>query len=550
MNAHACSDSGAAAAEWRRTGDGCLSQNKSSHHEISSISIWAALFRRKTRTVFTLLSVLAAFLLFGMLDAVRAAFDAPPSARASAGSIVSSRISIIQPLPQSLMPRIQAIPGVKDVGLRELVRRLLPGAEEPEPDVPARGQPDLSRCVSRARAAGGTAQGVRRDAHRRGHRRDRGEALQCKVGDKIPIKGSIFANKASGDTTWTFDIVGIFKAGEEKQRGLENQMLFRWDYFDEGRTFGGGTIGWYITRVNDPNESEKVAAAIDALSANSDHETKTQTEQAFNLAFVKQLGDIGLIVGAIMAAVFFTLILLTGNTMAQAVRERIPELAVLKTIGFSNKSVLGLVLAESVLLIVLGGVLGLVLAQVLLPAVNAGSGGRMNFPPIGGSTWTLGIVLMLGDRPRRRLPARVARHAPAHRRRTGRTLRRTHMKILINLLMLVVIVVAIGVLIYLPWPALLALAVLLAAWMALTRTGRQAWSVTKVGIATIPQRLGSSSVIIIGIAGVVGVLVALLAMAEGFRETLQQTGDAEPRSCCAAARPPSSAPASAATRSR
>ena len=103
------------------------------------------------------------------------------------------------------------------------------------------------------------------------------------------------------------------------------------------------------------------------------------------------------------------------------------------------------------------------------------------------------------------------------------------MKFLINLLMIVVIVVAIFVLIYLPWPALLALAVLLAAWMAFTRTGRQAWSVTKVGIATIPQRLGSSSVIIIGIAGVVGVLVALLAMAEGFRQTLQQTGDAEDR---------------------
>ena len=222
------------------------------------------------------------------------------------------------------------------------------------------------------------------------------KALNFKIGDKIPIKGSIFTNKASGDTTWTFDIVGIFKAGEQKQRGLENQMLFRWDYFDEGRTFGNGTIGWYIARVNDPNESDKVAAAIDALSANSDHETKTQTEQAFNLAFVKQLGDIGLIVGAIMAAVFFTLILLTGNTMAQAVRERIPELAVLKTIGFSNNSVLGLVLAEAILLIVFGGVLGLLLAQVLLPAVNAGSGGRMNFPPIGRSTWALGIALMLG----------------------------------------------------------------------------------------------------------------------------------------------------------
>jgi putative ABC transport system permease protein len=357
--------------------------------------VWAALFRRKTRTVFTLLSVLAAFLLFGMLDAVRTAFNAPPSAAGVSRLVVSSRISIIQPLPASLEPRIKAIPGVKDVASANWFGGYYQEPKNqnlmfqvaisptwldayPEIVVP----PEQRKAFEETRTGAIIGESA-------------AKALGIKLGDKIPIKGSIFTNKASGDTTWTFDIVGIFRAGEEKQRGLENQMLFRYDYFDEGRTFGNGTVGWYITRVDDPNQSDKVAAAIDALSANSDHETKTQTEQAFNLAFVKQLGDIGLIVGAIMAAVFFTLILLTGNTMAQAVRERIPELAVLKTIGFSSRSVLALVLAEAILLIALGGVLGLLLAQVLLPAVNAGSGGRMNFPPIGGRTWSLGIVLML-----------------------------------------------------------------------------------------------------------------------------------------------------------
>jgi putative ABC transport system permease protein len=357
--------------------------------------IWAALFRRKTRTIFTLLSVLAAFLLFGMLDAVRTAFNAPPSSAGVSRLVVSSRISIIQPLPSSLEPRIAAIPGVKDVASANWF-----GGYYQEPKnqnvmfqiavnpTYLDAYPELVLPPEQKKAFDETRTGaiIGETA---------AKALGIKLGDKVPIKGSIFTNKASGDTTWTFDIVGIFKAGEEKQRGLEHQLIFRWDYFDEGRTFGNGTIGWYIVRVNDPNESEKIAASVDALSANSDHETKTQTEQAFNLAFVKQLGDIGLIVGAIMAAVFFTLILLTGNTMAQAVRERIPELAVLKTIGFSNKSVLALVLAEAVLLIVLGGVLGLLLATVLLPAVNAGSGGQMNFPPIGAKTWSLGIVLML-----------------------------------------------------------------------------------------------------------------------------------------------------------
>lgn len=358
--------------------------------------VWAALFRRKTRTIFTLLSVLAAFLLFGMLDAVRSAFDAPPSAAGVDRLVVSSRISIIQSLPESLLPRMRALAGVKDVAYANWFggyyqdpknqQQMFQIAVDPTYlDV----YPELVLPPEQRKAFADTRTGaIIGEAA--------AKALGLKVGDKIPIKGSIFTNKASGNTTWTFDIVGIFHASEAKMRGIENQMLFRWDYFDEGRTFGGGTIGWFIARVNDPRQSEQVAAAIDALSANSDHETKTQTEQAFNLAFVKQLGDIGLIVGAIMAAVFFTLILLTGNTMAQAVRERIPELAVLKTLGFSNTSVLGLVLGESVLLILIGGVLGLGLAQILLPIVNAGSGGRMNFPPIGASTWVTGLSLMVG----------------------------------------------------------------------------------------------------------------------------------------------------------
>ena len=139
-----------------------------------------------------------------------------------------------------------------------------------------------------------------------------------------------------------------------------------------------------------------MARAIDKLSENSDHETKTQTEQAFNQAFVKQFADIGMIVTSIMAAVFFTLVLLTGNTMAQAVRERIPELAVLKTIGFSNRSVLWLVLAESILLIGLGGAIGLGLASVLIAGVAASSNGMIQLDTVPPETWAMGVALMLG----------------------------------------------------------------------------------------------------------------------------------------------------------
>ena len=226
-----------------------------------------------------------------------------------------------------------------------------------------------------------------------------------------------------------------------------------------------------------------------------------------------------------MGAVFFTLILLTGNTMAQAVRERIPELAVLKTIGFSNHSVLSLVLAEAAVLLLIGAVIGLVLAGLVVSAVRLKFGTSIPLDPVGGPIWLRGLLLVLliglivGALPG------AARHASAHRRCAVGPLgdarvRRT----LLVVAMLGVIALALVLLVLAPWWALVAFVVLLGAWMALTRTGRQTWSVTEVGLATIPQRLGSSSVVIVGIAGVVGVLVALLAMAVGFEATLKQTG--------------------------
>ena len=152
-------------------------------------------------------------------------------------------------------------------------------------------------------------------------------------------------------------------------------------------------MGWYVSRVADVNQADRVAKAIDAISANSDHETRTQTEQAAAANWIKQIADIGLIVGSIMGAVFFTLMLLSGNTMMQAVRERTSELAVLKTIGFSSRSVLCMVLAESVLLLLIGGVLGLGIATVLIPGVGARAG--LALPAVGAANWALGIGLMV-----------------------------------------------------------------------------------------------------------------------------------------------------------
>lgn len=355
--------------------------------------VWAALFRRKTRTVFTLLSVLAAFLLFGLLDSVRSAFaDAGNSVAGVDRLVTISKVSFTMELPKSLLPRIQAVPGIKDVafanwfgGIYQDKKNFFPNEAVsddffdlyPEFVMP----PEQLDAYRKTRTGAVVGESL-------------AKKFNWKIGDRIPLEATIFPQK-DGSNTWTFDLVGIYKARDAKQRSQENILFFRWDYFDEARRFGNGNIGWYIERLADRDQADQVARAIDALSANSDHETKTQTEQAFNVAFVKQFADIGLIVGAIMVAVFFTLVLLTGNTMAQAVRERIPELAVLKTLGFSNTGVLGLVLAEAVLLILLGGVIGLGIAALVVSALQASLGSSIPMSAVGSSIWLRGLALMV-----------------------------------------------------------------------------------------------------------------------------------------------------------
>ncbi|MBS0570997.1 MAG: ABC transporter permease [Proteobacteria bacterium] len=355
--------------------------------------IWAALFRRKTRTVFTLISIIAAFLLFGLLNAVRVAFTSgSETLSGNERLVVASRFSIMTGLPQSLQARIAAIPGVQGVGHENWFGGVYQdpknfvfsfAVDQAYLDV----SPDIVLTPEQRKAFVDTRDGALV-----------GEALAArfhwKVGDKIPLQSQIFPQK-SGDKTWPFEIVGIFRTTKDAPDGRDQMFFLNWKYFDEANMYSQHSVGWYVVKVADPKDADKVANAIDALSANSDHETKTQTANAFNASFAKQIGNIGLIVEAIMAAVFFTLILLTGNTMAQAVRERIPELAVLKTLGFSNRSVLALVLAEATVLLLLGGVIGMAIASVLAPALTKGSGGMIRLPPIGVGNWIEGLVLMI-----------------------------------------------------------------------------------------------------------------------------------------------------------
>jgi putative ABC transport system permease protein len=355
--------------------------------------IWAALFRRKSRTFLTLVSIVAAFVLFGMLDSVRLAFTAGDSVAGAGRLIVNSKMSMQQPLPESLGARIAAVPGVAAVAssnwfggvYQDPKNQVISFAVSPDyfdlyPELTLPAEQRAAWDRTRTGAVVGAALAKR---------------FGWKIGDKIPLQSTIFPSKASGNSTWTFDIVGIFHAKDPRDAGREQMMMFHWKYFDENNAFGSGTVHWYVVKVRDPAQSDAVAKAIDAVSANSDHETKAQTEQAFQASFIKQLVNIGLIVSAIMGAVFFTLLLLTGNTMMQAVRERTSELAVLKTIGFSSGSVLAMVLAEGVLMLLLGGVVGLALVSAIVPALSAASGGMLPVHAMAGSTWLAGVLLMV-----------------------------------------------------------------------------------------------------------------------------------------------------------
>jgi putative ABC transport system permease protein len=355
--------------------------------------IWAALFRRKTRTLLTLVSIIAAFLLFGLLNSVRLAFSAGDSVDGAGRLIVNSRMSMQQALPESLGARIATVPGVSAVAsanwfggvYQDPRNQVISFAVSPNyvdlyPEIVLPADQRAAWDRTRTGAIVGAALAKK---------------YGWKIGDKIPLQSTIFPSKASGNNTWTFDVTGIFHAKSEQDAGREQLLLFHWKYFDENNAFGAGTVHWYVVKVADPAHADAVATTIDAISANSDHETKAQTEQAFQASFIKQLVNIGLIVVSIMGAVFFTLLLLTGNTMMQAVRERTSELAVLKTIGFSSRSVQAMVLAESVLLLLLGGLIGLAVVSLIVPGIGAASGGMIPVHGVSASTWVIGIALML-----------------------------------------------------------------------------------------------------------------------------------------------------------
>src|SRR6202049_2452577 len=352
----------------------------------------ANLFRKRTRTLLTLLSVIMAFLLFGLLQSVNTVFNAGADFVGAARLMVQARVSFTSPLPLSMVPKLEAIPGVARVAYQEWFGGVW---QENTPLIMFATDPQRYRDVY--------PEWVMPDQQWQAFEHTRtgmivGKQLAdqygWKIGQKIPIASNIYPQK-NGSKAWTFDLVGIFDGKDEVWQKRTNVAFIQQDYFDESNQFGvKGRTNFLILKLADSNQAQAISKTVDTMFENSPDETKTQTEKDFNISFVKQIGDIGLIVRWILFAVFFTLLLVVGNTMAQSVRERVPELAVLKTLGFTDGSVLGFVLAEAAALCLFGGLLGLLLATTLGAMVEKGTGGQFALR-LDVSVWLIGIAAIV-----------------------------------------------------------------------------------------------------------------------------------------------------------
>ena len=332
--------------------------------------IWKNVWRKKIRTSLTILSIFVAFLLFALLSALGYAFKGGEDAADAERLVVINKITLINPLPIAYRNRIASTPGVQSVtyaswfgGFYQDPRNQF-GQFPTEPYEYFSMYPELQMPQEQldAWAKNRTGAVIGREI---------AEQYGIEVGDRIPLQATIWT-MADGGRTWEFDIEGIFETTDP--RGSSAFMLFQHDYFEEARAFAKGTVGWYVLRVEPGADPVQISNAIDLQFANSPNETETSTEAAFAQSFAKQFGNIALIVTLILGAVFFTLLLVSGNTMSQSVRERISELAVMKTLGFSDRSVLGVVLSESIMIMLIGGLLGLGVGWVLVAGVAKAMG--------------------------------------------------------------------------------------------------------------------------------------------------------------------------------
>ena len=350
--------------------------------------IWKNVWRRKFRTNFTLLSIFVAFLLFGLLMTIRAAFSLGVDIAGLDRLILIHKVSLIMPLPQSYLGRLQTTPGVELAthqtwfnGIYQEPANFFANiAVEPEPFLKI--YPEFRVPPDQVEAWLADRQGALVG-------RDLAARFGWKVGDRVPLIGTIWQPKQG--QVWDFNIRGIYDAGDGVDK---TQFFFRYDYLDENRAAGEGQVGWYVVKIADSSQAVALSRTFDEMFANSAAETKTTTEKGFVEGFAKQIGDIGAIMIAISSVVLFMFGLVAASTMAQSVRERTSELAVLKTLGFTGGAILALVLAESLFIVLVGGGLGLATAWLFVQQGDP-TGGLLPIFRLPPRDVAIGVALML-----------------------------------------------------------------------------------------------------------------------------------------------------------
>jgi len=343
------------------------------------------LFRNKRRTLLTMLSVAVALFLFATLRSVNTTLRAAAQVGSESRLIIASAMSIVFPLPRSYLGRIQAAPNVKATtwanwfgGIYQDRKNFFPQfAIDAETYLPMYPEIILPPDQKQAFLAERTAAIVGERLIKR---------FGWKLGQTVTLSGTIFP----GD--WSFTIRGIYRAGSPAVD--ESTMLFHYAYLDE-RSGRQAEPGWFVIRLDDPSRAADVASTIDAQFKNSSAPTKTGTERAFQAGFISMFGNVGFLVRAIGSAVLFAILLVAANSMMMSARERIGEVAVLKTVGFTDGLLFGLVLAEAGIITIVGGLLGIFGAKVLFAASHFNAGGFLQGFTVAWSTVGFGVAIAL-----------------------------------------------------------------------------------------------------------------------------------------------------------
>jgi putative ABC transport system permease protein len=352
--------------------------------------LWANLGRKRLRTSLTLASIIVAFLLFGLMQTLRVAMTGSPELAGIDRLITMHKTSFVQSLPLAYLNRVKGVDGIVVATSQDWFGGIY---QEDKNQIAAFAveAPTFFEVYSEYQLTPEEKQTFLQDRTGVIVGPLLAERFKWKVGDTIPLRSNIWTRKDDGGNVWPMKIAGIYQASN----GDNQSMYFHYDYLNESRREIRDMIGWVVVKVKDPDRSADIARAIDDLFRNSSTETKTSTEKAFIQGFANQMGNIGKLLTFEAAAVFFTMLLVTANTMGQSIRERFNEIGVMKTLGFSGAGVTFLIIAEAILVTGLGGLIGLGLAA--LASKGIGAAVAQFFPVLGmpSATWGIGVVLIL-----------------------------------------------------------------------------------------------------------------------------------------------------------